>query len=74
VRRDVVAQEQNTTIGELMLRKSMRIRRCAELTSGELVADKKIVGDVLHFLGVHQNRASPPFSIQETGGSIRCFA
>ena len=49
-------------IGDLILRRSMRVPlELRNSPAGELVADKQLVGDRLHFLGIEQHRAAPPF-------------
>ncbi len=53
--------EQNTTIGERMLRRSIAVpSRRLDPPGGELVADEQLVDDELDFLGVQIDVAAPP--------------
>ena len=53
--------EQNTTIGERMLRRSIaRAVRGLDPAGGELVADEQLVDDELDLLGVQIDVAAPP--------------
>ena len=53
--------EQNTTIGERMLRRSIAVPSdVLNLAGGEIVADEQLVDDELDFLGVEIDVAAPP--------------